>query len=79
MAEYYDYVLGLMPLTAVCAAGLLMLAGFSSSLALPVGVGLTLPLVGHALFVRAPAPRSAQSPAENDSAVQSETPANAAD
>jgi len=79
MVEYYDYVLGLIPLTAVTVAGLLTLAGISSSLALPVGVGLTLPLVGHALFVRTPASRPVQPPAESDSAMRDDATPNTAD
>jgi hypothetical protein len=77
MAEYYDYVLGLIPLTAVGVAGLLALAGVSPSLAIPVGAGLTVPLVGHALFVRAPVsgPRqpTGQSPASETTAAQQNT------
>ena len=60
MAEYYDYVLGLIPLTAVSVAGLLAFVGTSLSVAVPAGAGLTLPVIGHALFVRAPVPRPAQ-------------------
>lgn len=79
MVEYYDYILGLIPLTIVGVTGLLSLAGIATSLAIFVGGGLTLPLVGHALFVRAPAQRPAQSTAGTDSAARTDGPTAAAD
>lgn len=77
MAEYYDYILGLIPMTAVGVASVLVLAGIAASVAIPVGVGFTLPLVGHALFVRAPAPEPAQTTAGTTSARQTDGPVNA--
>ena len=78
MAGYYDYILGLIPLTAVSVAGLLALAGVSLSIAIPVGAGLTVPLVGHALFVRAPV-SSGQSPAPETAAAKRESTLTPAD
>ena len=73
MVEYYDYVLGLVPLTAVGAAAVLAFAGVSLSLAVPLSVGLTVPVVGHALFVRPPVPAPGQPPASETTAAQRET------
>ncbi len=56
MVGYYDYVLGLVPTIALSVAVALTLAGVSLPVAIAAGVGLTVPLVGHALFVRAPVP-----------------------
>jgi len=80
MAEYYDYVLAAMPLTVLTVAGVLALAGISLSLAIPAGAGASLPLVGHALFVRAPIPAAEPSPAPAETGAAShETGFDAAD
>jgi len=51
--NYYDTVLLLVPLVFAAVAGVAMLFGLSG-LAAPVAGMTVLPLVGHALFVRAP-------------------------
>lgn len=81
MAEYYDYILGLIPLLTVGGASLLMLAGASHVFAIFVGAALTLPVVGHALFVQSPGSRPAQprSAGTDVSAVDSDVTLDAAD
>ena len=54
MTEYYDAILGLIPLTLVGLAGILALAGLSLTLAVSVGATVSAALIGHAMFVRGP-------------------------
>ena len=79
MAEYYDYVLGLIPLTAASVAGVLTLAGVSLSVAIAGGVGTTVPIIGHALFVRAPVPKPEQRPGPDQTTAEHESGLHPAD
>ena len=54
MAQYYDYVLGAIPLVLVCVTGALWFSGLSMATALLAGAGLSALLIGHALFVNTP-------------------------
>lgn len=54
MTDYYDIVLGLIPLTVAGVAGLLFVFGVDPSLSVATGSVLSVPLLAHALFVRAP-------------------------
>ncbi len=54
MPEYYDYVLGLIPLALVGVSGALSLGGLGRTPAVSAGGLLAVGLVGHALFVNAP-------------------------
>ena len=54
MMDYYDYILGLIPVTMGGIAALFAAVGFGASMAVPAGALAALPLVAHALFVRAP-------------------------
>ena len=54
MAQYYDYVLGVIPLVLVGLTGLLAVAGVRLTTALPVGAGVAALIIGHALFVSMP-------------------------
>lgn len=66
--DYYDLVLVLIPLTVGGIAGLLVAAGLAVTTAVPVGAVLAIPLLGHAMFVRAPVPGKATEPAADDRA-----------
>lgn len=55
MAEYYDVVLGVIPLTLVAVSGGLVAAGMALSIAVPLAGFVVIALIGHALFVRTPA------------------------
>ena len=54
MVGYYDYVLGLIPLTLLGLTGLLVLTGIGLTTAVPLGAGVSGLVVGHALFVNGP-------------------------
>lgn len=55
MPGYYDLVLGLIPVALLGISGLLSATGFTTTMAANVGGLVAVALVGHALFVRAPA------------------------
>jgi hypothetical protein len=54
MIGYYDYVLGLIPLTLLGLTGLLVLTGMGTTTAVPLGAGVSSLVVGHALFINGP-------------------------
>jgi hypothetical protein len=54
MPGYYDYVLALIPLVLLGIGGGLFVAGASFVLAVTVGAGVVLGIIGHAMFVNAP-------------------------
>jgi hypothetical protein len=54
MTDYYDIILGLIPLTVGGVTAVLAAVGLSVSLAVSVGSLLSVGLIGHAMFVRAP-------------------------
>jgi len=54
MTRYYDYVLGLIPVVLFGLTAFLFLAGLQLALAVPVGAGASLLVIGHALFVNVP-------------------------
>lgn len=61
MTGYYDIVLGLIPLSLAGLTALLFVAGMSLSVSIPLASVVTLALMGHAMFVRAPVgPSSAE-------------------
>ncbi|ERH03078.1 MAG: hypothetical protein J07HN6_00081 [Halonotius sp. J07HN6] len=61
MVQYYDYVLGVIPLVLVGLTGLLSVAGLKLTVALPAGAGVAALIIGHALFVNMPAQPTAES------------------
>lgn len=54
MTGYYDLVLGLIPLALVGITGVLTLVGIDFTTAVPLGATVSVALIGHAMFVRAP-------------------------
>ena len=68
MTGYYDIVLGLIPLSLAGITGVLVLAGFNVTTAVPLAASVAVALVGHALFVRSPtdAPAPEMPPANAD-------------
>ena len=54
MTRYYDYVLGLIPAVMFGLTAVLFLAGIQLTLAVPVGAGAAVLVIGHALFVNVP-------------------------
>jgi hypothetical protein len=74
MTGYYDYVLGLIPVSLVVITGALSLAGFQLTTAVPLGSLVAVGLVGHAMFVNAPVTQAAQqseAPSSNANASDS--------
>ncbi len=61
MVQYYDYVLGVIPLVLIGLTGGLSLAGLELTAALPAGAGVAAVIIGHALFVNMPAQPTAES------------------
>ena len=62
MTGYYDYVLGLIPLALFGVSATLGAAGLSLTTAVPVGAGVAVLLIGHALFVNGPVDDVAPTP-----------------
>ncbi|GGL56521.1 hypothetical protein [Halocalculus aciditolerans] len=54
MTEYYDYVLGLIPLALIGISGTLSVGGFGTTTAVVAGALVAVALTGHALFVNGP-------------------------
>lgn len=73
MADYYDLVLGAIPLTVAGIAGSLLLAGLAAALAVAVASTAAAALVGHAMFVRTPGADRSETP--STPAQRSEGPA----
>jgi hypothetical protein len=54
MTGYYDYVLGLIPLTLFGLTGGLAGVGLTLTQAVPIAAAVAAGIVAHALFVRSP-------------------------
>ncbi|MFC7165720.1 hypothetical protein [Halospeciosus flavus] len=54
MTDYYDHVLGLIPLALFGGSGALSVAGLELTTAVSVAGALAVLLVGHAMFVHGP-------------------------
>ena len=68
MTRYYDYVLGLIPAVILGVTAILSLACIQLTMAVPVGAGAAVLVIGHALFVNVPG--QSESMAETRSNVQ---------
>ncbi|RMB18102.1 hypothetical protein ATH50_1549 [Haloplanus aerogenes] len=71
MIDYYDYVLGFVPLALVGITAVLSAIGVDTLLAVPVGATVAGLAVGHALFVNGPVVRPADAP--DDAPARSST------
>jgi len=63
MAQYYDYLLGLIPLALGGITTLLAAVDVSLTVAVPLAATVAVALIGHEMFVRAPGAEPAPSPA----------------
>jgi hypothetical protein len=54
MTEYYDLILGLIPLSLIGVTATLSVLGFSITSAVPLAAGIPVALIGHVLFVNSP-------------------------
>jgi hypothetical protein len=75
MTNYYDLVLGLIPLALGGVAAVLLVVGVSLTTAVGLSGGLSMALIGHAMFVRAPVDaeietRATEAPAAGDAGFQ---------
>ncbi|MFD1599877.1 hypothetical protein [Halobellus rarus] len=71
MPEYYDYVLGLIPLTLFGLTGGLLQTSLALTQALPIAAAVTIGIIGHALFIRPPnGSRAGRRSSENRSTGQ---------
>ncbi|PSQ38639.1 hypothetical protein BRD10_03870 [Halobacteriales archaeon SW_12_71_31] len=64
MAEYYDYVLALVPTALFGVSGGLFAAGASVVVAVAAASGVVLGIIGHATFVNAPGGGEGESESE---------------
>lgn len=73
MTNYYDLVLGFIPFALGGVAALLTVLGFTLTTAVGLAGGLSIVVIGHAMFVNAPvdAPTTANAPAAGDTGFQS--------
>lgn len=76
MAQYYDLVLGLIPLALGGITAALVAVGVSMTVAVPLAAAVAVAIIGHGMFVRSPE----TSPAPQSTPAQAEsTPFNSAD
>lgn len=54
MTEYYDVVLGAIPIALISVTAVLSFAGLSLTLAIPLAATVSVVLIGHAMFVNGP-------------------------
>jgi ABC-type uncharacterized transport system permease subunit len=67
MTQYYDLVLGLIPVAFGAIAAVLFALGFAVTTAVPAASVVAIGLVGHAMFVNGPVDRDAESAAGDTS------------
>lgn len=79
MTGYYDIVLGVIPLSLAGLTALLFVAGMSLSVSIPLASVVTLGVMGHAMFVRAPVGQSATETNQQSTADSTTGPAYSAD
>jgi Flp pilus assembly pilin Flp len=54
MTDYYDLILGLIPLALLGLTALLTTAGLGLTTAVPLAASVSVALIGHAMFVNGP-------------------------
>lgn len=54
MTGYYDFILGLIPLSLFGVSGALTVVGVETTLAVLVAASIAVAFMGHGLFVRSP-------------------------
>jgi hypothetical protein len=52
--NYYDAILGLIPLALLTLTGGLLLGGLALTMAVPIAASVSAGMIGHAMFVKAP-------------------------
>jgi hypothetical protein len=79
MPEYYDYVLGVVPLALIGLTGVLRVAGVDLLVAVPVGAATAGLAVGHALFINGPVEGATDASVDDSPARSPSSPASATD
>ncbi|HET7324320.1 MAG TPA: hypothetical protein VFJ06_08315 [Halococcus sp.] len=72
MTDYYDIVLGLIPVTLGGIVAALTIAGIGLTVAVPIAALVAVGLIGHGMFVNAPTVASAPH-SRTDNSVAFET------
>lgn len=67
--DYYDVVLGTIPVLLVGVSTVLILLGLEPIFAVPFAAGLSMVVIGHAVFINAPV----DSDSNTDSAIEPTT------
>ena len=62
MAQYYDLILGLIPLALGGITTVLVAFGVSLTAAVPLAAAVSVALIGHGMFVRSPSTAPAGQP-----------------
>lgn len=62
MAQYYDLILGLIPLALGGITTVLVALGVSLTMAVPLAAAVSVALIGHGMFVRSPGGTPAPQP-----------------
>lgn len=75
MDRYYDIILGLIPLALFGITGVLVASGYGITTAAPAGAAVSMALMGHAMFVRAPVERTPRQSTDSTSVASEETEA----
>lgn len=63
MVDYYDLVLGLIPLALLGVTGILLAVGIDYTVAIPGGALFSVGLICHGMFIRSPGPPTTSEPA----------------
>ncbi len=68
MTGYYDYVLGLIPVSLIGITALLSVIGLPLTAAVPLGATVAIGIIAHAVFVNVPVdPQATESTARSPS------------
>ncbi|MGM0606528.1 MAG: hypothetical protein ACQETB_12775 [Halobacteriota archaeon] len=65
MTGYYDYVLGLIPVSLLGITAILSVIGLPLTAAVPVGAAVAILIIGHAVFVNVPVATDSPEPLSN--------------
>lgn len=68
--NYYDLVLGLIPLALLGLTALLVTGGLALTVAVPLAGAVSAGLIGHAMFVRTPSTTVVAGPSTGSSVQQ---------
>ncbi|EMA51530.1 hypothetical protein [Halococcus thailandensis] len=79
MTQYYDLLLGLIPLALGGITTVLATVGVSLTLAVPIAASVAVALIGHGMFVRAPGASATPQPTSQTVNATPDSQINSAD